>query len=343
MVAVRPGDAEAALARRDPKRHVVLIFGPDVGLVRERAEGLVRRSIPDAHDPFALVRLEGDDLASDPRRLIDETSTIGLFGGERVVWVRAGSRNIVPALQPVLDHPSGTLVVVEAGDLKRGAPLRALCESSPNALAVACYADTERDLARLVDTMMGEAGLSIERDARELLVSLIGGDRLASRGEIAKLALYAQGQGRVSLEDVRLIVGDASALALDDVVDAALSGASGEAVMALSKAFGAATRPDAVLGALLRALLGLHQMTLHVAAGQSPERVIESARPAVHFSRKPKLERALRGFDPARCLKALLAVDEAVLAARRNAALAPAICERTVLQVAQLAGRRRGG
>ena len=42
----------------------------------------------------------------------------------------------------------------------------------------------------------------------------------------------------------------------------------------------------------------------------------------VHFSRKPKLEKALRAFDPARCLKALLAVDEAVLAARRNAALA---------------------
>lgn len=342
MVAVRPGDAEAALARRDPKRHVVLIFGPDVGLVRERAEALVRRSIPDAHDPFALVRLEGDELAADPQRLIDETSTIGLFGGERVVWVKAGSRNIVPALQPVLEHASGTLVVVEAGDLKRGAPLRALCESSPGALAVACYADTERDLARLVDTMMGEAGLAIDRDARELLVSLIGGDRLASRGEIAKLALYARGQGRVTLEDVRTIVGDASALALDDVVDAALAGAAGEAVAALMKAFGAATRPDAVLGALLRALSGLHHMTLQVAAGQSPERVIDGARPAVHFSRKPKLEKALRSFDPARCMKALLAVDEAVLAARRNAALAPAICERAVLQVAQLAGRRRG-
>lgn len=339
MVAVRPGDAEAALAKRDPKRNVVLIFGPDMGLVRERAAALVKRAIPDASDPFALVRLEGDELSSDPRRLIDETATIGLFGGERVVWVRAGSRNIVPALQPVLDSGSSTLVVVEAGDLKRGAPLRNLCESSPNALAIACYADTERDLARLVDTMMGEAGLSIDRDARELLVSLIGGDRLASRGEIAKLALYAQGQGRVTSEDVRAIVGDASALALDDVVDAALSGATGDAVEALSKAFGAATRPDAVLGALLRGLASLHLMTVQVAAGSSPDRVIDQARPAVHFSRKPKLQRALTGFNPDRCMKALLAVDEAVLAARRNAPLAPAICERAVLQVAQLARR----
>jgi DNA polymerase-3 subunit delta len=344
MVAVRPGDADTALARRDPSKQVVLIFGPDMGLVRERAAALVRRSIPDTTDPFALVRLDGDELSGDPRRLVDETRTIGLFGGERVIWVRAGARNIVPALAPVLAEPSGALVVVEAGDLKRGAPLRAACENSPHALAIACYADTERDLARLVDTMLGEAGLAIDTDARELLVSLIGGDRLASRGEIAKLALYARGGKRVSAEDVRAIVGDASALALDDVVDAALAGEAADAVKALTKAFGAATRPDAVLGALLRALASLHQMALQVEAGASVDRVIDGARPQVHFSRKPKLSAALRALPAGRVLKAMLAVDEAILAARRSASLAQAICERTVLQVAQqaAAGRRRG-
>ncbi|OYX74600.1 MAG: DNA polymerase III subunit delta [Rhizobiales bacterium 32-66-11] len=338
MVAVRAGEADSALARRDPKRPVVLIYGPDMGLVRERAAGLVRRAVPDTSDPFAVVRLDGDDLSSDPRRLMDETRTIGLFGGQRVVWVRAGSRNLVPALEPVLAEPCDALVVVEAGDLKKGAPLRSLCEGAPNALAIPCYADGERDLMRLVDTMLGEAGLAIDRDARDLLVSLIGGDRLASRGEIEKLALYAKGQGRVTLEDVRLIVGDASALAMDDVVDAALAGQPVETATALAKAWGAATRPDAILGALLRALMSLHQMALAVEGGSSIERVIDQARPAVHFSRKPLVDKALRAFTPDRCLRAILTVDEAVLACRRNAAMAQPITERVLLN---LAVRRR--
>lgn len=333
MVAVRAGDADTALARRDPRHAVVLIFGPDMGLVRERAAGLVKRVVPDVADPFAVVRLEGDELSSDPQRLIDETQTVGLFGGERVVWVRAGSRNFVPALEPVLEVGGSTLVVVEAGDLKKGAPLRTLCEASPKALAIPCYADGDRDLGKLVDTMLSEAGLAIDRDAKELLVSLIGGDRLASRGEIAKLALYAQGQGRVTLEDVRVIVGDASALALDDVVDSTLAGQAVEATAALAKAWGAATRPDAVLGALLRALSSLHQMALQVQAGTPADRVIDQARPMVHFSRKPKLERALRSLNAERCLRAILLVDEAVLAARRNAGMAQAITERVVLQL----------
>ncbi|MEW6255961.1 MAG: DNA polymerase III subunit delta [Pseudomonadota bacterium] len=338
MVAVRPADAETALSRRDGKHPVILLFGPDVGLVRERAGAVVKRAVPDTADPFAVVRLEGDEIAADPRRLMDETRTIGLFGGERVVWVRAGSRNIVPALEPLLAEPCDALVVIEAGDLKRGAPLRTLCEASKAALAVPCYADGERDLARLVDTMLAEAGLSIDRDAKDLLVSLIGGDRLASRGEIAKLALYAKGQGRVTLDDVRLIVGDASALALDDVVDATLAGNARAAATALAKAQGAATRADAVLGALLRGLTTLHQMALAVENGASIEKVIEQQKPAVHFSRKPHLERALRSFSAAQCLRALLLVDEAILACRRTPALADAIAERAVLRVA---ARRR--
>lgn len=334
MVTVRAGDAQAALTRRDPKHKVVLLFGPDIGLVRERAQDLVRRAVPDANDPFALVRLDGDELASDPQRLIDETRTIGLFGGERVIWIKAGARNLAAALEPVLAGPCGALVVIEAGDLKRGAPLRALCENAPTALAIACYADGERDLARLVDNMLSDAGLVIDRDAKELLVSLIGGDRLASRGEIAKLVLYAQGRGRITLEDVRQGVGDASALALDDVVDAALAGDAPAAASALAKAFAAATRPDAILLAMLRALTSLHQMALAVQSGTSIERVIEQARPVVHFSRKPLLQKALRGLSADQCLRALLMSDEAILTARRSAPLAQTITERCVLQIA---------
>ena len=56
---------------------------------------------------------------------------------------------------------------------------------------------------------MREAKLTIAPDARAALVSLIGGDRQASRSEIRKLALYAHGKGRVELDDVLAVVADA--------------------------------------------------------------------------------------------------------------------------------------
>src|SRR4029453_3498402 len=144
MVAVKGPEVEGCLAR--PNRAIVLVFGPDAGLVHERAEVLVRMSVDDPKDPFQLARLDGDDLAGEPTRLVEEANTIPLFGGRRAVWVKAGMRNFAPALAaPVAAPAPDCRVVIEAGDLKRNAPLRVICERARNAVALPCYVDSEKD------------------------------------------------------------------------------------------------------------------------------------------------------------------------------------------------------
>jgi DNA polymerase-3 subunit delta len=170
VVALKATEVERFLGRPDPARSIVLVFGPDAGLVRERAQALIRTSIDDPRDPFQLARLEGDDLASAPMRLLEEANTIPLFGGRRAVWVRAGARNFAPAVEALIASPSPDCrVVIEAGDLRRNAPLRVVCERARNAAALPCYPDGERDLLRLIDEEMRENGLSISPDARASL------------------------------------------------------------------------------------------------------------------------------------------------------------------------------
>src|SRR5271169_5955749 len=210
MAAVKAADVDGFIARPDPARPVVLVFGPDAGLVSERSNALIKASVDDPNDPFSLVRLEGEELSANPGRLVEEAQTIPLFGGRRAVWVKAGSRNIVPAVEALLAVPrSECRVVIEAGDLRRSAPLRTLCERAKNAAALPCYADGERDRARLIYDEMRAAGLTLAPDARALLIPLLGGDRQASRNEIAKLALYAHGRGQVGVDDIAAVVSDA--------------------------------------------------------------------------------------------------------------------------------------
>ena len=225
MVAIKNADADAFAARPDAARPIVLLYGPDAGLVRERAERIIRGSVEDLNDPFALVRLEGDDLASNPSRLPEEAHTVPLFGGKRAIWIKAGGRNFAPAVEMVLATPPvDCRIVIEAGELRKTSPLRTACEKAKAAAAIGCFADNERDLARLIEEEMRAAKLTISPEARASLVILIGGDRQASRSEIRKLALYAHGKERVELEDVLAVVADASALALDAVIDAAFAG-----------------------------------------------------------------------------------------------------------------------
>jgi DNA polymerase III subunit delta len=333
MVAIKAADVDAFVVRPDPARPVVLVFGPDAGLVSERANALVKASVDDVNDPFALARLEAEDLTAEPSRLVEEAQTIPLFGGRRAVWVKAGSRNIAPAVEALLALPKiECRVVIEAGDLRRNAPLRALCEKAKNAAALPCYADDERARTRLIDDEMREAGLKLAPDARAMLIPLLGGDRQASRNEIAKLALYARGRDLVGIDDVAAVVSDASALALDDIVDATFAGRPAELETQLAKARLAGTAAGSILFAVQRQVAQLHKWRTAIETGAGFS--IDSVQPPVNFRRKDAIAAALRLWSAARLLVAMSELADAVLQSRRNADLADTIAERALLAVA---------
>jgi DNA polymerase-3 subunit delta len=338
MVAIKPADADAFIARPDSARPVVLVFGPDAGLVSERVNALVKASVDDVNDPFALARLESDDLAAEPSRLVEEAQTIPLFGGRRAVWVKAGGRNIAPAVEALLAIRNlECRVVIEAGNLPRNAPLRALIERAKNAAALPCYADDERTRERLIDAEMREAGLTLAPDARALLLPLLGGDRAASRSEIRKLALYARGQDRVGVDDVAAVVSDASSLALDDIVDAAFAGQTTDLEIRLAKARTAGTSPGSIFFAAQRQVAQLHKWRMAIEAGTGFS--IDSALPPAQFRRKRLVEAALKSWNAARLAAAMADLAEALLQSRRNNELDQTIADRALLAIAVNARR----
>jgi DNA polymerase-3 subunit delta len=321
---------------------VALVFGPDLGLVRERVDALIAKSVDDPNDPFSLARLDADALAEEPQRLVEEAQTVPLFGGRRAVWAKASGKNIAPAVEMLLAVPPSPdcRVVIEAGDLARTAPLRVLCERSRDVAAIACYQDSERDLVRLIDEEMRSAGLEITSDARDMLSSLLGGDRQASRSEVQKVALYARGQPRVGLDDVLAVAADASALTQDAMIDAAFAGRPGDVSSHYARAREAGTLANAIAGAALRQAMQLHRARIAIDAGESAEEAMAGMRPPPHFKRKPLVEAALRSWTSARLERSLMQFAETVLESRRHPALSHALVERALLATAQASRRK---
>jgi DNA polymerase-3 subunit delta len=342
MVAIKASGVDAFLARPQPGVVVVLVYGPDHGLVAERCDGLVAQALKGSDDPFALIRLEGDDLASDPGRLSDEARTIALFGGERVIRVKVGGRAMVAAVEGLLSGPQPeSLTVLEAGDLKKGAPLRALCEKHAHAAALPCYPDEAGMRERLIDEEMRAAGLTIAPDARALLAEHLGPDRLAARGEIQKLCLFAMGGGRIEIDDVLATVADAADIGIDVAVDFAFAGRTADAAGALRQLRSSGTPASVVAGAALRHVLTLYKLRADVDGGRSPRAVMEGAGMAFHFRRRDAVERALARWSSSKLLEAANRLAEATAVGRRMAAVAEAVSERALLGIA-IEGARLG-
>ena len=343
MAAIKGQEVEGVLRRLDPRVLVLLFYGSDAGLVSERARAAAEKAVDDPSDPFQLIRLDGDALAANPARLADEASTIGLFGAKRALWVKPSVRNLAPAVEALLQaRVEDTLVVIEAGELGKSSPLRTLCERSPRALALPCYEDGEEALERLVDVTLKEAGLAIDRDARALLVASLGGDRLATRGELAKLALYAHGRTAVTLADVEAIVSDVSSSAIDQVLDAAFVGDGSGIDAGVRRLASEGTSPQAVLALALRHAITLLNARAEVEAGRSVSAVVESWR-GIAYPRRAILQRQVNGWTPAALRSGVERLQTAVLESRRMADLAPPLAQRALMEVARQARARKAG
>jgi DNA polymerase-3 subunit delta len=344
MAAIRAGETDGFVRKPDLRYATYLVYGPDTGLVCECADALGAAIGAGEADPFAHVRIDADLAAAEPNRIVEEAYTVSMFGGERLLRVSGATRrNLLGALKPLLDRPAPECrIIVEAGDLRKDSPLRKAVESAPSALAIPCYPDNEAALDRLIDAETVAAGLSIDADAKSLLRGMLGGDRGASRNEIAKLALYCADAKAVTLADVKAVVGDVSEMAADDLVDAAASGDHARTAMLLDRFEAAGGASDMALLNALRHFQALQLARHKMDAGrETAMAVTNSLRPPLHFSRRDAFAKALAAWNGPAIAHACARLANASQTARARPALAAAEAGRVLLAIALEARRSR--
>lgn len=336
MVEIKSGEIDRVLSRNDVR--LLLIHGNDTGLVAERAAAFIRATLGDSADPLGLIRLDAQEVAGDPARLADEAYAIPMFGGRRCIELRvSGNWNVVPAIEPLLAAPPvDSALVVTAGELRKTAPVRKLFEQAKNAFAIACYADDAKGLDRIVDEETKRAGLTISADARAALKQLIGSDRMASRAEVAKLCLYAEGGGEITLDDVRAVVGDASAYAVDEAVDAVAAGDAPAFERLYRRLMAAGSAGFTVAGAAQRHFDMLHRTRALVDRGADPESALG---PGVFWKRKAALVRQIETWQLARIERALQILDRTIIDSRLKSNIADEVVGQGLLMVTALAAR----
>jgi DNA polymerase-3 subunit delta len=339
----KASEVDRWLSRPEPACRLVLIYGPDRGLVSERARAFAAKTGLPLDDPFAVVRLEANELDQQPGRLEDEARTVPMFAENRLIWISNASaqKNLTADVKRLVDSPpADAVVLIEAGELKKNAALRTAVEGATAAMALPCYADDARAVDALIDEELAKADMSISLEARQALKSSLGGDRLASRGEITKLLLYCLGGKQVEMEDVLAMIGDVSAFSNDDAIDAVLLGKAAELDLALARHAAAGGQPFQMLASAMRQFQNLQTMRDAMERkGQRAAAAVASARPPVFFARRKAVETSLERFDNEAIARALDRLREAVLQTRRRPDLAKPAVERMLLALA-LEGRR---
>jgi len=335
------------LRQPDPEIAGILLFGPEQGLVREWAEQIAKSVVEDLSDPFRVVELSGADLKADPPQLVDEAAQLSMIGGRRVIRIVNAGDAVSGIFKSFFESGNNdALVIAEAGSLPPRSSLRKLFEGAKNGAAIGCYEDDARALRSVIKETLGQFGLTVSADAMSFLLGNLGANRLVTRNELAKLALYVgdggpEGKPVVSLKDAMVCIADSAAMSLDLVVYAAAGGDSQTLDRVLNKAFNDGTSPIGILRAVQRHLQNLHFAIGKVDSGLPADKALASIRPPVIFKFKSQFQSQMRQWRQDRLATALDLITETEMDCKSTGFPAAAGCHRALMRVAQAARTRR--
>ena len=315
----------------------MLLYGDDIGLIRERAGRLVRAVAGAADDPFRVVELEREGAGGIPA----EMAALSLTGGRRVVRVRDVSDAATAPVQAALAGPGEALLVLEAPGLAGKSKLRVLIDKLADAVSIGCYPAEGRALEPVIRGVLASLRVSVDDDAMAWLTGQLGADQAVTVSEVEKLALFVGPGGRVDIAAARECVGDLAGLSLEDALYAATAGEVAAADRALELALAEGAAPVQVARAGLGHVQRLQRARAAMAEGVSAAEAARAVRPPLFFRRQSVFAQALSVWSSPALEWAAQRFWDAERACKRTGAPDLTIARNAVAGVAQRAALAR--
>lgn len=323
----------------DKSVRAILVYGPDQGLVKERAKILGLKVVPDLNDPFNAAHLTGDLIEADASRFFDEVNAQSLMGGTRLIRITDVDNKFAVHLKDWLkSNPSdGALVVIEGGALGPRDALRKHCEDAPNAAALPCYVPDERDMAMFIREQIKEQGKAIEADAATWLSQALKGDRSTAKMEIEKLCIYAGDQNMITLRDAQASCGESGDQGLDDLVEATFGRNPLKAMQTLHRLMEEGTDIIVIERTLQNHIRRLHQVKIDVEENDQPiELAMKRLQPPVFFKQEERFKSQVNKFSGPYLRKLLARLSEIEAETKRTGTPSKALISDALLKLSSL-------
>lgn len=225
---LRGADANRYLAKPDPARAGLLIFGQDAMRVAMKRQEAIRALIgPEGEAEMRLARMSAAELRRDPAMLADALKAVGFFAGPRVAFVEDATDGMKDVIATAMASwkPGDASLVVTAGNLAGKSALKTWFEKHPNAVCIGLYDDPpsreeiEAELKRAAITNIDPQAMA---QLGELARALDPGD---FRQMLEKIALYKwQDATPLRPEEVQALAPATIDTEVDDLLHAVAEG-----------------------------------------------------------------------------------------------------------------------
>jgi DNA polymerase-3 subunit delta len=298
---INPKEANSFLQNPARSHLGILLYGPDDGLIRERAKQVITQVMGKDYDPMNLSELTEDRIKQDPAILQDELSALSLLGGggKRVVYIRDASDKIASMLQEIYRpefRPTAYLILA-SDDLGPSSALRKWSESETHIASIGCYHDEGKSLEQLIRAELEAAGIKSSQDVIAFLSEHCGNDRQITKQEIEKIKLFQGKETYLTLDHAAQLVGQNDFFTLDDLCMAVASGNVAEIESYLVRLLRENIQPVVIIRSVQRYFQRLETVRNKMAENASIDVAMGVLRPPVFFKFVPQFRQHVNRWN----------------------------------------------
>lgn len=286
------------LAQRLKQQAVPLVWiSGDESLLVQEACDLVRKFARE--QGFTEREVIDAGAGYDWNQLLMSNNSLSLFADRKLIDLRPAriDENARQTLVAYLDNPNpDNLLLLTTGKIEKAAQSsKWFMAIESKALFCPIWPVGEKELPGWMEQRLRQHGLTIERDALQVLCDRVEGNLLAAAQEVEKLRIVAK-DTTITTQLVLESVADNSRFTVFSLTDACLGGNTERALKVLDHLRAEGDEPLALLAMLTRELRSLSAMLADMARGRSARDVVQANR--VWGNRVQLTERALQIHNP---------------------------------------------
>ena len=314
----------------------ILLHGQDSGLINYRTKALVSHYIPNKNDPFLLSTINSTQLNDDPGLLADELGTFALTNDKRVILLDLSSDLKKEQVDCIIESKSQSILIINSGELKTNSPSRKAFESDKNFIVIPCYNSSNIDIMALLNNKLKDRDLTMQKDAKDLIVASLGNDYGNTTSEIEKILNQHQGGDEISKSEVESIIVASSNIIITVLVDTVFE----KKTKSISRIYHSVL--DEFSPAQILIITSNHVIKLMELLAEKDDlnlpnkQVIENSKPPIFFKRHPSLLKQLNTWNRANLRDIIEILSETTIETRRNNDLSVELTERCLLKISSL-------
>lgn len=260
---------------------LTVLTGDDLFHLDAAQQAILERLLPPGECDALSLSVFGDRKVH-VADVVSAASSAGMFASRRVVLLRdvealEGERGTLS--EYAADPPADSFLLVRAPRLDGRRALQKELAACPHVLAFRKAGPQETGaLLREVESLAGERGLSLDRDAAGLLLAVCAGDLHRVCSELDKIAAWRgkEAPGRVGLPEIRDLVAGEGTLTGWEVADAVVARDFPRALAASRRLVSAGEEVRRTIGGLAWRARSMLQVRARIDAGEAPERAARS-------------------------------------------------------------------